>query len=137
MPAITPKIAQPDGVDDERAEREPGRQPQRRRLVDAVAGHRAQRSADADEQPRHAGNPDGEAGAAGGPVLDPDIAAVQPDEVLDDRQAQAGAAGLARARLVDAVEALEDALAIGLGDARPFVLDDERDVVAVAHAPRD
>ena len=44
-----------DRVDDERAEREPGRQPQPRRLRDAVAGHRAERPADADEQPRHAG----------------------------------------------------------------------------------
>ena len=50
-----------------------------------------------------------------------DLAAVQLDQVLDDRQAQAGAARIARAarsRLVDAIEALEDARQIRVGNAR-------------------
>ena len=56
-----------------------------------------------------------------GAVLDVDAAAVQLDQVLDDRQPEAGAAGIAGARLVHAVEPLEDARQILVGNARTFV----------------
>ena len=42
----------------------------------------------------------------------PDAAAVGQDDVLDDGQAEAGAARLAGARFVDAIEALEDAIEV-------------------------
>src|SRR6266849_2019448 len=41
-------------------------------------------------------------------ALDPELAAVGEHEVLDDREAETGAAELARSRLVDAVEPLGD-----------------------------
>ena len=48
--------------------------------------------------------------------------------VLDDGEAEAGAAGFARARLVDAVEALEDALQVLGGNAGAEVLNGELDL---------
>src|ERR1039458_259308 len=57
----------------------------------------------------------------------PDAAAVGQDDVLDDGQAEAGAAGLAGACFVDAVEALEDAIEVLGGDAGAEVLDGEFD----------
>ena len=57
-------------------------------------------------------------GAVGGRTVPP----VQLDEVLDDREAQPGAARVARREpLVDAVEALEDARQVRLRDARAVV----------------
>ena len=55
-------------------------------------------------------------------------AAVRLDDVLDDGQAEAGAAELARARLVDAVEALGQARQILRRHADAGVLDRELDV---------
>src|SRR5205814_7110760 len=52
-----------------------------------------------------------------------DFALVEGDDVLDDREAEPGAAARARARFVDAVEALEDPRPVGLGDPGPGVLD--------------
>src|SRR5258706_11234413 len=50
------------------------------------------------------------------------------DDVLDDRQAQSGAAKIARACLVDAVEALRQARQILLRDARAGVGDGNFDL---------
>ena len=58
------------------------------------------------------------------------LAAVVRGDVLDDRQAQPGAAGVARARGVHPVEPLEHALLLGRGDADPLV--DDRDLHEVA-----
>ena len=65
------------------------------------------------------------------PLLAPDAhpAPVVGADVLDDRQAQAGAAGGARAGGVDPVEALEDALLLGRGDALALVGDGHLDRV--------
>ena len=54
-------------------------------------------------------------------------AAVQLDEVLHDRQPEPGAAGIAGARLVDAVEALEDPRQILVRNARALVRHRDRD----------
>ena len=59
-----------------------------------------------------------------------DSAAVQLDEVLHDREAEAGAARIppvARARLVDPIEPLEDPRQIRLGNARTIVSDRDHD----------
>src|SRR6185436_13403513 len=61
------------------------------------------------------------ASAACRPLFNPNAAAAQLDEVFDDREAEAGAARIARARLIDAIEALEDARQVFFGDARPFI----------------
>ena len=58
-------------------------------------------------------------------ALCPDAAAVGLDDVFDDGKTEAGAAGFARTRLVDAVEALEDALEVVGGDAGAEVLHGE------------
>src|SRR5215831_9370459 len=55
------------------------------------------------------GEGEGEDGAAVIFALDRDLAAVGLDDMLDDGEAQARAAGLARAGLVHAVETFEDA----------------------------
>ena len=60
-------------------------------------------------------------GPASGLALDPHLAAVGLDDVLDDGQAKAGPAGVARAGFVQAVEALEDALAGVGGNPRAVV----------------
>src|SRR5262249_11969219 len=73
---------------------------------------------------------DRERGAAGRAVRGVNAAAVELDEVAHDRQSQPGAAripAVARARLVHAIEALEDARQIGRRDAGPFVGDRDRD----------
>src|SRR5437867_9627187 len=71
---------------------------------------------------------DGEAehAALAGRAAHPDLAAVERDDVLDDRQPQAGSALLARAGLVDSIEALEDPGLVfgrdagtGIGDFTP------------------
>ena len=60
--------------------------------------------------------------AATGLAFDADIAAERMSEVLDDRQAEPGAAQLARAGLIDAIEPLKDAVQLLSGDADPRVL---------------
>ena len=50
-------------------------------------------------------------------AFDRDVAVVGLDDVLDDGQAQAGAAQLAAAGPVDAVESLEDPRQVLAGDA--------------------
>src|SRR5688572_6405114 len=57
-------------------------------------------------------------------------------EVLDDRQPQPRAAELARARLVDAIEALEHALLVLGRDADPGVLDLQARLRGVARHPQ-
>ena len=64
---------------------------------------------------------DGEHRAALGPVLGADLSALQLDEMLCDREPESGAARIARARFVDAVEALEDARQILFRNARALV----------------
>ena len=66
-----------------------------------------------------------EAGAVAKLAFSPDASAVSLHNVLDDGEAEAGAAGLARARLVDAIKALEDALEMLGGDAGAEVLNGE------------
>ncbi len=66
-----------------------------------------------------------EAGALAEFAFSPDAAAVSLHNVLDDGKAEAGAAGFARARLVNAVEALKDALQVLGGDAGAEVLNGE------------
>src|SRR5260370_36281916 len=58
-------------------------------------------------------------------AFDPDAAAMHFDDVLGDGEAQAGAAELAGARGVDAIEALEDARLVGGGDANAGIGDGE------------
>jgi hypothetical protein len=60
-------------------------------------------------------------------ALEPHLAAVRLDHVLDDRQAEARAPLLARARLVHPVEPLEDPLLGFLRDARAVVGHDDLD----------
>ena len=55
--------------------------------------------------------------------------------MLDDAQAQAGAAGVAGARRVDAVEALEDTVLLGGGDAHALVDDVDLDQAAAHPHP--
>src|SRR5699024_341320 len=56
-----------------------------------------------------------------------DLSAVVARDVLDDRQAQPGAAGGPGAGAVDPEEALEDAFQVLLGDAHALVLDGDLD----------
>ena len=51
------------------------------------------------------------------------------DDLLDDRQAETAAAGVAGAGLVEPHEPVEDALALVLGDPGAVVVDDELDAV--------
>ena len=60
---------------------------------------------------------------------DGDLAAVRLRDVADDRETETGAAGVAAARPVDAVEALEDALEIARRDPDAVIAHDERDPV--------
>ena len=60
------------------------------------------------------------------PAGDVDLAADGLDQVLDDREPQAGAAEFAASRLVDAVEPLEDAGQVVAGDADSGVGDLDR-----------
>src|SRR5712691_1687414 len=79
-----------------------------------------------------------ELGAAADFAFDPDAAAVHFDDVLGDGEAQAGAAELAGARSVDAIEALEDARLVGGGDADAGIGDGEDDFGAAGFgADRD
>jgi hypothetical protein len=55
---------------------------------------------------------------------------VCPDHFVDDRQAEAAAAVVARTCLVEANEALQHPVAFGFGDARPVVVEGQHHVVA-------
>ncbi len=68
-----------------------------------------------------------ESRAAADFAFDPDAAAMHFDDVLGDGEAQAGAAQLAGARGVDAIEALKDARLIGSGNADAGIGDGEDD----------
>ena len=68
-----------------------------------------------------------ELGAVAEFALGPDAAAVGLDDVLDDGEAEAGAAGFTGAGLVHTVESLEDAVEVLGGDAGAEVLDSELD----------
>src|SRR6478672_142744 len=86
----------------------------------------------------HHRQPDGEGRALAWRRLDSDPAAVLLDQLLGDREAQAGAAGVAVSRLVGAVEAVEDPVDHILVDADPGVGDaDRRPVAGAAHGAGD
>src|SRR5271157_6266875 len=76
---------------------------------------------------RRQGQGEVEDGAFAEFAFGPDASAVGQDDVLDDGQAEAGAAGLAGTGFVDAVEALKDAIEVFGGDAGAEVLDGEFD----------
>ena len=67
--------------------------------------------------------------------LDGDLAAVGLRDVADDREPESGAAGLAAARPIDAVEALEDPFEIARRDPDAVVAHDDRDAVVDPRAP--
>src|SRR5262245_36560578 len=70
---------------------------------------------------------DAKHGAHSGRALHVDLAVMETDNVLHDREPETRPALLARASLVDAIETLEDAREIGGGNAGSRVLDfDER-----------
>ena len=69
--------------------------------------------------------------------LDLDLPAVALHHVLDDGQAQAGAAGLARSAGVDAVEALGQARQVLARDARAAVADLEAAAAVGTFEPAD
>src|SRR5690606_28347778 len=81
------------------------------------------------------GKVDGEGAALADGAVDLDRAAVATDDVLDDGEAEAGSPEVARARGVDAVEALRQARQVFPRDALAFVLDRDRDGIA-GKAPR-
>src|SRR6476660_5984726 len=72
---------------------------------------------------RSGGESDLEAGATEGGVEHADGAAVGGGDGADERQPEPGAAGAAGPTLVEAGEALEDALAVGHGHAGAVVVD--------------
>jgi hypothetical protein len=69
----------------------------------------------------HSRNRDDKPGAALRPVLRAYAAAVQLDEMLDDGQSEAGTTGIAGARFLDAIEALEHAGQIAFGNPGALV----------------
>src|SRR5512133_1856801 len=70
--------------------------------------------------------------------LGPDAAAMGRGDRGDDRQAQAGPAGVARSALVQAMEAVEDRGALLDGDPGTVVVDDEPQTTAFGlHAELD
>ena len=115
--------------------RQPGREVARGRRGQA-AGRLAQLLVLRGEAPRREAR--GEAAALAGLALDLEHGVVARERVLGDGEAEAGAAGLARAAAVDAVEALgEPRDVLGL-DADAGVLDAEaRPVRALAPRERD
>ena len=60
--------------------------------------------------------------------LGPDPATAGLDELLDDREADAGTAARPVARLLDAIEALEDAVEVGRRDAVAGVRDRDEEI---------
>src|SRR5690606_1568134 len=78
---------------------------------------------------------DGEGRALAGCAADVDAPAVALRHVLDDGQPEAGAAGLARAAAIDAVEALGQARQVLGRDARAAVGDVELGPALLADAP--
>ena len=79
---------------------------------------------------------DREAAADARGALDGHATAVDLTDVLHDRQTQAGAAEVAAARRVDAVEALEQARQVPPLDAAALVGDLDRDLVVAGRPPR-
>src|SRR5438270_11276849 len=71
-----------------------------------------------------------------GPILRAHVSAVQLDEVLHDCEAEPGAARIARARLVDAIEPLEHPRQVFFGNPRPPIGDGNFDAMVDA-APVD
>src|ERR1044071_4462379 len=80
---------------------------------------------------RGGGEPDGERRPASGRALDVDRAAVQVDERLDDRKAEAGAGAAALVRRA-AVEAIEEPTRVLLRDALTGVGHGDRRLLGVA-----
>src|SRR5262245_6622673 len=74
---------------------------------------------------RSAGQGHDESAALANLALDADFAAVGQHQMLDDGEAQAGAAEVARAGVVDAIEALEQARVVLARNAGATVLDDQ------------
>lgn len=60
-----------------------------------------------------------------------DVASVQHDGILDDRQSESRSAHLAAAAFVDAVETLEDACQVFFRDACPVVSESEQSGVGI------
>src|ERR1700722_6643423 len=77
---------------------------------------------------------DGEDRSQAGLALDLEQAAVMADDMLDDGEAEPGAAERARTRGIDAVEALGEAGNMLARDAAAVVAHAERDAAAVAGA---
>ena len=69
-------------------------------------------------------------------ALSPEAATVSLEDVLDDGEAEAGAAGFAGAGLVNAVKPLEDAMEVFRGDAGAKILHSEFNL-GVEHASAD
>ena len=80
------------------------------------------------------GKLDGEFGTFAQPAMDLDRSAHLLDGVLDDGQAEAGAAQGARARLIDAIKALEDARQVFGGNADAGVADEDAHLAVAASA---
>ena len=74
---------------------------------------------------------DGEDAAFARRAFDIDAALMGLDDVLDDGQAEAGAAELAAAGAIDAVEALEEARQVLRGDAAAAIADVDGDFVVI------
>src|SRR5207244_930681 len=81
--------------------------------------------------------PDEERRAAALGALDPDAASVRLGDMAHDREPEPRAAPAPDARLVDLVEALEDAVDLRPRDADPVVLDRQHDRLPVAPRPHD
>jgi len=70
--------------------------------------------------------------AAAGAVARAHGATVQPNQMLHDRETEARASGITRARAIDAIEALEHAPQIGGRDARTAIRNRQHDLAALA-----
>ena len=81
------------------------------------------------------GQVQGEDGALAGGAFQRQPPAQQARQLLGDGQAQARPGGLLGQRAVGLVELLEDALLVGLGDARPGVGDGDGDLLRAWAAP--
>src|SRR5205823_2889684 len=75
----------------------------------------------------------GELGSAHARALDVDPAAVRLDDLLGNGEPQTAAGTRGRARLIELIEALEDARLIGRRDERPGIVD--RNVAELVAAP--
>src|SRR5262245_18578918 len=68
-------------------------------------------------------------------VLDSDSPVVSLDDVLDDRQTQSAAFHVMHQAIADAIELLEDLLALSAGDADAVVYHRDRDRIALFGEP--